>query len=66
MNANVQALIEKIQTLSPERLGEVEDFVDFLRMREQRRALTHAATEVNAPAFAAVWDNPEDSTYDAL
>ena len=23
MNANVQALIEKIQTLSPERLGEV-------------------------------------------
>jgi hypothetical protein len=26
-----RALIEKIRTLSPERIAEIEDFVDFLR-----------------------------------
>ncbi|MGH7044746.1 MAG: hypothetical protein ACREFY_21785 [Acetobacteraceae bacterium] len=59
-------LIEKIQTLPPERLVEVEDFVDFIRLREQQRALTRAAAAASAPAFAAVWDNPEDDAYDAL
>lgn len=66
MNAHAQALIEKIQTLPPERLNEVEDFVDFLRQREQQRSLVHAAIEASAPAFAAIWDNPDDAAYDAL
>lgn len=35
---SAQALIEKIQQLPPQRLAEVEDFVDFLRMREERIA----------------------------
>ncbi len=59
-------LIEKLQTLPPERLAEVEDFVDFLRLREQQHALTRAAADASAPAFAAVWNNPEDDAYDAL
>jgi hypothetical protein len=63
MQAN--ALIEKIRTLPPEQLVEVEDFVDFIRLREQQRGLTRAAAAVSAPAFAAVWDNPEDAAYDA-
>lgn len=29
-----QALIEKLKDLPPERMAEVEDFVDFLRSRE--------------------------------
>ena len=62
----VSALIEKIQTLPPDQLAEVEDFVDFIRLREQQRVLTRAAAAVSAPAFAAVWDNPEDAAYDAL
>ena len=66
MHANAQALMEKIQMLPPDRLGEVEDFVDFLRLREQQRALTRAAAAASAPAFAVVWDNPEDDVYDAL
>lgn len=63
---NAQALMEKIQTLPPERLSEVEDFVDFIRLREQERTLTRAASAVSAPAFAAIWNNPDDDTYDAL
>lgn len=35
---SAQALIEKIQQLPPQRLAEVEDFVDFLRTREERAA----------------------------
>lgn len=66
MNAIAQTLIEKLQTLPPERLGEVEDFVDFIQMREQQRKLTRAAAAASAPAFAAIWDNPEDSDYDAI
>jgi len=66
MPANTQTLIEKIQTLPAERISEVEDFVDFIRLREQERALTRAAAATSAPAFAAIWNNPDDDAYDAL
>ena len=66
MPANADALVEKIQTLSPDRLAEVEDFVDFVRLRDQQRALTRDAAAAGAPAFAAVWTNIEDDCYDAL
>jgi hypothetical protein len=61
-----QALIEKLKALSPERVAEVEDFVDFLRTREQERALARAAAYVAEPTFATVWDNDEDAVYDRL
>jgi len=66
MPANAQALMEKIQTLPVERIAEVEDFVDFIRQREQDQSLIRAAAAASAPAFAAVWNNPEDDAYDAL
>jgi hypothetical protein len=66
MSANAEILIEKIQALPPERLAEVADFVDFLRLRERERSLTNMATQASAPAFAAVWDNADDEAYDAL
>lgn len=66
MPSNPQALLEKIQALPDDRIAEVEDFVEFLRLREQERALTRAAAATSAPSFANVWDNPEDDVYDAL
>jgi hypothetical protein len=63
---SAQALIEKIRTLPPDRLSEVEDFVDFLRLREQDRQLTEAATRLSEDSFARVWDNPDDAEYDRL
>jgi hypothetical protein len=36
--SNAQTLLEKIQALPPERLGEVEDFVDFLAAKTRRLA----------------------------
>ena len=64
--SNQQALIDKIVALPPERIREIEDFVDFIRSREQELAVTRAAAAASAPAFAAVWNNPEDDVYDAL
>ena len=39
------ALIEKVKALPAERLAEVEDFVDFLRMRLDDSALVTAAAK---------------------
>jgi len=66
MNANASTLTEKIQSLSAEQIVEVEDFVEFVRLRGQERLLTHAASAASAPAFEAIWNNPEDAAYDAL
>lgn len=66
MIADTQILIEKIQSLPPERIAEVDDFVGFLWLREQEHSLTRRAAQVSAPAFAAIWDNPDDEAYDAL
>jgi hypothetical protein len=63
---DTQALMERIQALPPERIAEVEDFVAFIAAREQERSLTRAAAAASTPAFAAVWDNPDDDAYDAL
>jgi hypothetical protein len=61
----VESLIEKIKRLSPEHLTEVEDFVDFLVERENRR-LVAAAMKLSEEALRQVWDNDEDSVYDQL
>jgi len=66
LNRQAQALVEKLADLSLARLAEVEDFVDSLRQRDQDLTLTRVAAAASAPAFAAVWSNPEDDAYDAL
>lgn len=66
MYANTQTLIEKIQSLPADRIVGVEDFVDFIRLREQERALIRSAAAASGPTFAAIRANPEDDVYDAL
>ena len=66
MTATEQLLIEKIKQLPPQRMAEVEDFIDFLRAREDDQRLTPAATRASEASFAQVWDNDEDAVYDRL
>jgi hypothetical protein len=61
-----ETLIQKIRSLPPERVAEVEDFVDFLTVRDQDRHFTQAAARLSEEAFRAVWDNPDDAEYDHL
>ena len=49
-----QALIEKLKRLPPERIAEVEDFVDFLQSRDDARGLTRAAMKSSEAAFGRV------------
>jgi hypothetical protein len=66
MTATEQLLIDKIRQLPPQRLDEVEDFVDFLRAREDERRLTQAAARASEGSFGPIWDNDEDAAYDRL
>lgn len=66
MTAAEQLLIDKIRQLPPQRLAEVEDFVDFLRAREEEQRLTRSATKASEPSFAQGWVNEEDAAYDRM
>ena len=59
-------LLAKIRSLPPERVTEVEDFVDFLRLRDEERRLTKAAAKLSEEAFARAWNHPDDTDYDRL
>jgi Protein of unknown function (DUF2281) len=60
------ALIEKIVQLPPDKITEVEDFVDFLLSRAQNHSLVTAAANLSEAAFQSVWDNSSDAEYDRL
>jgi hypothetical protein len=66
MTAVDSVLIEKIRELPAQRVAEVEDFVDFLRAREENQRLTRAAAKASEPSFSQVWDNDEDAAYDRI
>jgi len=63
---HIHELIDKLEALPPERINEVEDFIDFIKQRDQDRQLTHAATKTAEPSLRKVWDNPDDADYDRL
>lgn len=62
----MQHVFDKLQSLPPERIGEVEDFIDFLSSRDRDRAITRAAAQVSEPVLTKVWDNAEDAVYDGV
>ena len=53
-----QTLIEKLKELPPERIAEVEDFVDFLRAREEEARDAAAARLGEAMARLAALQVP--------
>ena len=63
---NEQTLLEKLRELPPERLAEVEDFIDFLRQRAHDRQTSADFTRRSEEALRKVWDNAEDAAYDKL
>jgi hypothetical protein len=62
----VAQIVEKLRQLSPVRILEVRDFIDFVGQRDSDTSLTRSATSVSEPSFRQVWDNPEDAEYDRL
>jgi len=62
----IQHVMEKLQTLPPNRVDEVEDFIDFLTQRDRDRQLTQAAMSASEPTLQAIWDNADDAKYNQL
>ncbi len=60
-----EILVEKIKQLPQQRIAEVEDFVDFLAQREEKK-LVQSAAKLSEDSFRKVWDNEEDAVYDEL
>ena len=61
-----QELFDKIQSLPPKKIAVVEDFVEFLRYRDDDILLRAAAAKLSEKSFQKVWDNQDDAEYDNL
>ena len=66
MRLQLEQVQEKLERLSPERLAEVEDFIDFLQQRDQEANLNRAYAQASEQAFDRVWDNDQDAIYGTL
>ena len=68
MDTQVQHIDRKLALLSPERLAEAENFIDFLRQRQKvsEKSLAQDFSSASESAFAGVWNNEEDAVYDDL
>jgi hypothetical protein len=59
-------LFDKIRELPPDKISEVEDFVDFLRSKSEERLTARAITSLSEQSLAEIWDNSDDAEYDKL
>ncbi len=66
MSSQLHHILEKLEHLSPERLSEVEDFIDFLQLRDRDKRLRQDFAQASEAAFAKAWDNDDDALYDTL
>lgn len=66
MQPHLEQIQEKLGHLTPDRLAEVEDFIDFIQSRDQDRLLKKTYTQASEEAFTKIWDNDDDSIYDNL
>jgi len=66
MGSRVQQLIKKLEHLPPDRLSEVEDFIDFLSQKDREHYMRKEFAQGAEASFQRVWDNEEDSAYDKL
>jgi hypothetical protein len=59
-----RAILSKMRELSPEKLAQVEDFIDFLRQREGDRGLTQAANKMRpSKSSGAILRMPHTTGY---
>ena len=62
----IEQVVQKLQALTPNRIDEVEDFIDFLSQRDRDRQLTKATAIVSESRLKTLWSNPYDAEYDKL
>ena len=63
---HIEQVVQKLEALAPNRIDEVEDFIDFLSQRDTDQQLTQAAMAASEPILNAIWSNDDDAEYDQL
>ncbi|HET9680135.1 MAG TPA: toxin-antitoxin system, antitoxin component, Xre family protein [Gammaproteobacteria bacterium] len=63
---SIDQAVAKLKLLPPERVAEVEDFIDFISQRRTSQALTQAAQATSEPVLEKIWGNKADAEYDQL
>ena len=63
---HIEQMVKKLERLPPERVAEVEDFIDFLNHRDDDRGMVQTAQAVSERTLHAVWNNSADADYDRL
>ncbi|MFW5825586.1 MAG: DUF2281 domain-containing protein [Marinobacter sp.] len=66
MDNRVQEVVRKLEHLPPERLAEVEDFIDFLSQKDREHDTRQDFARGAEASFQRVWDNDDDAEYDKL
>ena len=66
MQPQLEQIQEKLGYLAPDRLAEVEDFIDFLQQRDHDKLLRTGYAQASEEVFNKVWDNDDDAIYDNL
>ena len=66
MQPQLEQVQEKLEYLAPDRLAEVEDFIDFLQQRDQSKLLRAGYAQASEEVFNKVWDNDDDAIYDSV
>ena len=61
---HIEQVVQKLEALAPNRIDEVEDFIDFLSQRDTDQQLTQAAMAASEPILKAIWNNDDDAEYD--
>lgn len=64
MEATVQRLLERLTKLSPEKLAEAGNFIEFLHQQELAQVTSQDAARASEASFARIWDNDDDAFYD--
>ncbi len=62
----IEQVFQELQTLTPEQVNKVENFIDFLKQRDDEHQLTRAAMSTSETSLSTVWNNPDDIKYDQL
>ena len=64
MQHQLKQVVEKLKSLSSERLTQVEDFIDFLQQRDRDIGMGRDFARVSEESFRKIWDNDDDAAYD--
>lgn len=63
---HLERAVAKLKQLPATELAQVNDFIDFLRIRAADRAMVRAAMQVSESRLDSVWNNALDADYDRI